>query len=104
MEDLRIGRRTSSRTGFQAINTTAAEIVQASPYRVALIITAPQAVRVTLGNNSQIVLDNGITIVSSGGPLYLDLATHGDVVRLPWYGISTSAGVVGYIEVLLAEE
>jgi hypothetical protein len=104
MEDLRIGRRTSSRTGFQPINTVAAEIVPASPHRIALIITAPQAVRVTLGNNSQIVLDNGITITNAGGPLYLDLATHGDAVRLPWFGISTSAGVTGYIEVLLAEE
>lgn len=104
MEDVNIGRKTSSRMlNFAVVNTGSQEILPGSPYRYALIFTPPQAGRVTLTNESPAVLDIGMTLVSAGGPFAMTIQDHGDIVRKPWYAIASIAGTLNVIEVILTE-
>lgn len=81
--------------------TVSHQILGPSEKRRSIIFIGPNAGRVTLSNDSPVVLDNGLTISSTSGMLELRYDIHGDLVQKPWHAIASAGGsIVSWIEVV----
>jgi len=91
---------TGSQLSSVTVGATTTFIVGGSYARRALIFHPPANNRVTLSNDATVVLDMGPTLQQGQAPLVLTMEQHGDVVQMPWNGISNLAGtVIGVTEV-----
>lgn len=91
----------NSKISFVSVGVASQELVGGSNNRVGLLIFGGTAGRVTISNDSPVVLDNGATFVQSATPIQLWREQAGGVVNAPFFAIAAVAGtVVGIIEVL----
>lgn len=74
--------------GSVNVGTSGTLLVPRDEARLALIIGCPQTNRITLGQRSNVVLDEGVTLYPAGPPLVLSLREHGGLVKGPIYAIS----------------
>lgn len=93
--------QTRANWSFVTVGTSAAMVLTASEKRVGLILTGPQAGRVTLGTTSAVALDQGVTLSASMGVLEIWYEYMGNAVTFPLWGIADQAGRnLGIIETL----
>lgn len=93
--------KSRGRGGFAVVsNTTDSPLIGANAHRMALLVTAPNGQRVTLGFGEHPTLDNGPTIAAGGMPLLLTLRDFGQVIQHPIFAIISGAGAlpVGFVE------
>lgn len=104
MEDVRIGRKVLSAIVPFSATTGVTWPIPGNPMRVSIILCAVGAGRITYSPGQSAVLDAGITLSSSTGPMVLDVDRQGDAVTGPWSVIASGAGQSAYIESYLAEQ
>lgn len=85
MEDVLLGRDTSSGSMIVPINVTSILLVPADPSRLALIIGQPSAGHVVADFGKPPDSNSGIWLSSALPPLILTIQQHGDIVRRAWY-------------------
>ena len=87
MEDVQIGRETLSADVTLVVSTSSTLLASASPNRYCLIISPPIAGRVTIGMDSNHVVDAvGLVLAAGCDPLVLTVQEHGELCRKAWYG------------------
>ncbi len=104
-DDRQYGRNSGSRYASQAVGTTAVPLCQPNLDRLAIIISAPSANRVTIGTDPLLADLTGIVLYATGAPLVLDLNHHGDIVTTGLWAISNAGtNTIGYVEVIGEQE
>jgi len=99
MEDVRIGRESTSASRKVTVGTGSTPLISHSPTRTVLIVSAPVSKRVTLSLVQPAVDRVGITLHPGSSPLVLTVQTHGDLVtRSLWAIADTSAEQIGIVE------
>lgn len=88
MEDYKLGRETQSGSVKKAVGLTSDLAIGESVKRTALILSNPLANNVTFSLQNPAVSGQGIVLNVSTGPFSMDVQTHGDIVRRPWYCIA----------------
>jgi hypothetical protein len=84
-----------------SVGASATEIVSGSEKRIGILFIGPATGRITLGVNSGVTLDNGLTISSTSGLIELTYERWGNLIRMPWWAIADQAGrIVGVGELL----
>jgi hypothetical protein len=85
--------------------TQAALVCGPSESRVALLFSPPAAADradyYTISTDPNVVLGGGINVLSTGGPVSISAAAHGDAAHRPWYAIASVGMTVGYLESVL---
>lgn len=82
---------------------SAVNLLGPSPYRVAVILSAPTVNRITLSFDASAVLDSGITLYPAQSPLELYREFIGSALEQPISAISAVADqLVGITEVIIA--
>lgn len=81
------------------IGATATTVLGANAHRRRLVISPPNAGRVTLSFNNTATLDGGITIQAGTSPRTISREEYGDLIRGPVSAIADAAGrTVGILE------
>ena len=93
---------TSSVQSTVSVDTSSGSLVDVSPKRVAIIISAPPTNAVTISLEGTAVAGQGIVLYPTNEPLVLTKAQHGDIVNRAWTTIASTADTVGVIEVFEA--
>jgi len=109
MADIQIGRKIYGKvTQFRKPRPSgiAFLFIPASPDRVALVISPLSDRNLWVTNDPSVIADHGILISQTTGPLYLDIRTHGSVVREAWWGNDNLnlGGTWTYIDSYLCED
>ncbi len=100
LQDVLIGRATKAAFATVSITTSAKQIVSQSPNRYALLICAPTSGILTIAPDPAVVNGVGISIASALGYVYMDIKTHGDLVKHAWFGIMSAGTVtIGFSDV-----
>src|SRR5438552_139773 len=82
------------------LSATSIQLVPPGPNRIAILISSPITNRFTMSLLPTAVLDQGITLYSSGSVLVLTEADHGDLVTRAWSATSAvGSQVVSVIQV-----
>jgi hypothetical protein len=91
-----------SKISYDAAPTVGSrEIIGPSSNRVALVLFPPAVGRVTLSNDPVLGDQQGLVLTAGQSPVYLDIATCGDVVQRGWHGLYTPAATgIAWIDVL----
>ena len=105
MEDVRMMRDTGVATTNVNVQITPTLLCGNALTRVALIISAPLATRITLSENPNVTDLQGIVLFPGQNPLTLDIKQVGNVVTRRLYAVAqTGAENIGFIEVFLQAE
>jgi hypothetical protein len=94
MEDVRMGRATAVVENKRTIAVTSTPFVDYDKDRTMLTFWPPPSGTLTLSILNPAVANQGITLVSTGVPIVLDIKIHGQLVTKSWYGIHSVGGVV----------
>lgn len=81
LEDVRLMRQSKTVDNTVAIATSSVVLAPANRKRIALLISAPTTVRITLSFKDTAVLDQGINLYPTNVPLHLTLEKHGQIVQ-----------------------
>lgn len=71
------------------VGLTSTTVIGPSATRIGLMFTSPPTNRITLTTVGAAVLDQGLTLNPGQGPVTLNYAWHGELVRKGWRGITT---------------
>src|SRR5687767_13336417 len=105
MEDIRIGRRTSSTENLIAALAAAYQIADANNERITLIIHPPVSGTLMVSVRSDVSLTAGIPLTVGSHPLIFTIQTHGSLVMRPFFAIHSAGGIFTAVdEVLLGEQ
>jgi hypothetical protein len=100
LQDVLIGRATKAGFSTVSITTAAKQIVSQSPNRFGLLVCAPVSGILTIAPDPAVTSGVGIQIAAGQGFYYLDIKTHGDLVKHTWFGIMSAGTVtVGFADV-----
>lgn len=80
LEDIKLGRKTKTTEKFVSVSPTSTVLVDANPYCVGLIISAPLTNHITLSLKDTAVDAQGINLAPNVDPLELDIQSHGGIV------------------------
>jgi hypothetical protein len=70
-------------------------------HRYGIWFFPPAGAKVTVLNDTPVVLGQGINLQQSQAPVWLCIDDHGDCVQKPWFGIySVQGDALGIIEVM----
>lgn len=94
------------RIAFDAIGgSSSIRILGNSTARMKLTIYAPQLGSVTISNEPNVQVGDGIFLTAGMAPLYFDVDFHGNCVQREWYIIYSSSGEdLSWIETLCHEQ
>lgn len=102
-EDVKIGRDTSTKVTSFSTGAADAKILDANPFRYALILGAPSAGTVFYSTEVIGAGGQGLTLNTGATPLALNVKDHGDLVRHEWHARGDAgARVHTVIETILA--
>lgn len=106
MEDVRLGRKTTSRCGFKTLAAgVSSEVLPANAKRIAMVLTVTTSAAIaSFGFTEDVTNTGGPTIIGAGGPLVLNIQQHGSFVRSQIWGISAAGATVGWMETVLEDE
>lgn len=93
MEDIRIARKTRFKSYDFDVGTTTQLLLPYNPKRFALVFGNASSGTVTIGQNSTMNTGRGIACTSTSAVCIFRLTLEGDLVRAPWYGLATAAGI-----------
>lgn len=100
LQDVLIGRATKGGFSTVSITTSAKQIVGQSMSRFALLICAPTSGVLTIAPDPAVTNGVGISIQAAQGYVWLDIKTHGDLVKHAWFGIMSAGTVtIGFADV-----
>lgn len=105
MEDVRIGRDTSTIVNTFTTSAASTELLKPNPLRLAIILSPPAAGTVFYSPEPISAGGNGLCLQLGSTPLALNVKDHGDIVRQGWYGRGDAANRVHtVIETILARQ
>jgi len=99
MEDIRIGRRTTSReVDFTTVVNTAQQVLSGADDRIAVFLGSPVTGTLTYATNPTPLSGLGINVSAGVGGRSLNIQDDGDIVRHQWWvvddGTSRKACVI----------
>ena len=84
-----------------AVGNSSQGVLAGSEKRIALIFFGPNTGRITLSPSNPVTLDQGPTVSGTFGVVELRYDVHGNIVKMPWFGIADAANRnLGVIEIL----
>lgn len=105
MEDVRIGRKTLSRSATVPVGTGVGVLVPANKDRYTLIISAPETNPLWLTWEPAAAAGTGIRIAAGSPPVMLSIQEHGALVRGPIYAsIPLGAETITFAESILEQQ
>lgn len=94
IEDVHIGRATTSHQGKMVVTTAAKLLTSHSPNRVAILFAPPPSGTLTLATESLgLVTLEGINLTSTSAPCLITLKDHGDLCGRAWFAIMSAGSV-----------
>lgn len=88
MEDYKLGRETQSGSVIVPLAGVSKIVIGESETRTCLVLGNPLANNVTYSLQNPAVSGSGLVVNVNTGPVILDLQTHGDLVKRPWFAIN----------------
>lgn len=106
MEDIRIGRETTSSITMVEVpgSPSTIQVARADPKRISLTIQAASNATVSVGPNSTIAINTGIGLTLPGHELHLNIRDHGSLVQREFWATASTTQTIAVLEAFLGKQ
>lgn len=78
---------------FVAVSATASPCLEADPKRIAITFTPDKTGRITVSTDPSVTDGNGILVLSTTGPVSIDIEHYGLLLSKQWFAVGSAGGL-----------